>query len=135
MGTFLLGKAGFFLTYGNKKNWNRNLVLTCHILQQSEMKIIKENLILCNRNPLLILKEPFVFIFYFFLKAEAIIPSRGKLILIKKILLFPAEQIFCLVEMSFRNRLLLHVATGTVSCRNQLLMQNLIQANINQISG
>ena len=45
------------------------------------------------------------------------------------------EQIFRLVEMSFRNHLVLCVATVAVSHRDKLLMQNLIPANINLISG
>ena len=54
-----------------------------------------------------------------------------RLILIKKTLLLLVEQIFRLVEISIRNRLLLRVATLTVSCTNKLLMQNLISVNIN----
>ena len=53
----------------------------------------------------------------------------------KKSLLLLLEQIFLLVKMFFRNRLLLCVATVDVSCRNKLLIQNLIPANINLISG
>ena len=49
----------------------------------------------------------------------------------KKSLLLLVEQIFHLAEISFRNRLLLSVATIAMSCRNKLLMQNLIPANIN----
>ena len=45
------------------------------------------------------------------------------------------EQIFCLVEMSFRNHLVLCMATVAVSYRDKFLMQNLIPANINLISG
>ena len=45
------------------------------------------------------------------------------------------EQIFCLVEMPFRNHLVLCMATVAVSYRDKLLMQNLIPANINLISG
>ena len=41
------------------------------------------------------------------------------------------EQIFRLVEISFKNHILLCVVA--VSCRNKLLMQNLIPANINLI--
>ena len=48
---------------------------------------------------------------------------------------FLLEQIFCLVEMSFINHLVLCVATVAVSCRDKLLMLNLISANINLISG
>ena len=39
------------------------------------------------------------------------------------------EQMLCLVEMSFRNHLVLHVSTVAVSCRDKLLMQNLNSAN------
>ena len=39
------------------------------------------------------------------------------------------EQTFSLVEMSFRNRLFLCVATVPVSGTNKLLMQNLIPTN------
>ena len=52
----------------------------------------------------------------------------------KKSLLLLVEQIFRLIEMSFRNQLLLCVATVDVSCGNKLLMQNHISANINLIS-
>ena len=45
------------------------------------------------------------------------------------------EQISRLVEISFRNHPLLCVAIVGVSSRNKLLMQNLILANINLISG
>ena len=45
------------------------------------------------------------------------------------------KQIFRVVEMSFRNHFLLCVATVAMSCRNNSLMQNLIPANINLISG
>ena len=45
------------------------------------------------------------------------------------------EQIFRLVEMSFRNHLLLYMAIVDVSCRDKLLMQNFIPANINLFSG
>ena len=45
------------------------------------------------------------------------------------------EQIFRLVDMSFRNHLILCVATVAVFCRGKLLIQNLIPANINLISG
>ena len=45
------------------------------------------------------------------------------------------EQIFRLVRMSLRNHLLLCVAIVAVSRRNKLLMQNLVPANINLISG
>ena len=45
------------------------------------------------------------------------------------------KQIFRLVEMSFRKHLLLCLATATLFCRNKLLMQHLITANINLISG
>ena len=45
------------------------------------------------------------------------------------------EQIFHLVEMSSRNSLDLHVATAAASCRDKLLMQNIISANIELISG
>ena len=48
---------------------------------------------------------------------------------------FLLEQIFRLVEMSFRNHLVLCKATVAVSCRDKLLMQNLIPANIKLISG
>ena len=48
----------------------------------------------------------------------------------KKLLL---EQIFRLVEMFFTNSLC--VAITAVSCRDTFLMQNLIPANINLISG
>ena len=46
----------------------------------------------------------------------------------KKSLLLPLKQIFRLVEMSFKNHLLLCVATVAVSCRNKLLLQNHIPA-------
>ena len=72
------------------------------------------------------LRKDYYFVFYFFLKVE---PS-GRIILITLL-----EQIFCLVKMSFRNHLVLCMATVAVSCRNKLLMQNLIPANINLISG
>ena len=49
----------------------------------------------------------------------------------KKSLLLLVEQTFRLVEISFRNRFFLYVETVTVSCKNKLLMQNLIPANIN----
>ena len=45
------------------------------------------------------------------------------------------EQVFRLVEMSFRNYLVLCVATVAVSCREKLLMQNLILDTIDLISG
>ena len=41
------------------------------------------------------------------------------------------EQISHLVEMSFRSHLVLCLATVPVSCRDKLLMQNLIPANVN----
>ena len=65
------------------------------------------------------LERTIIVVFHFFLKVE---PS-SRLILLKKSLL---EQIFRLVEMSFRNHLVLCVATVAVSCRDKLLMQNLI---------
>ena len=43
------------------------------------------------------------------------------------------EQIFCLIKMSFRNHLLLCAATVVISCRTNLLIQNLILANIKLI--
>ena len=63
----------------------------------------------------------------FFIKVEPIISSSGKLILTFLLV----EQIFRQVEICFRNHLLLCVATVTVSCKNKLLMQNLIPADIN----
>ena len=42
---------------------------------------------------------------------------------------------FRLVEMIFRKHLVLCVATAAVSFRDKLLMQNVIPANINLISG
>ena len=63
--------------------------------------------------------------FHFFLKAEPIIPSVGVLILIKRYLILFVEQIFRLVEISFRNRLHLCLA------KNKLLMQNIASVNIN----
>ena len=64
---------------------------------------------------------------YYFCRSQ--VEPSGGLILIKNRL----EQIFRLVEMSFRNQLLLCVATVAVSCRNKLLMQNLIPVNIKTI--
>ena len=61
------------------------------------------------------LERTIIFVLNFFLKEE---PS-GRLIFDKKSLL---EQIFHLVEMSFRNYLVLCVATVAVSCRDKLLM-------------
>ena len=52
----------------------------------------------------------------------------------KTFLLLLAEQIFRLVEISFRNSdclLLWQMATVTVSCRSKLLMQSLVPPNIN----
>ena len=46
-------------------------------------------------------------------------------------MLLLVEQIFCLVEISFRNCILLCVTTVIASCRKKLLMQNLISAYIN----
>ena len=43
------------------------------------------------------------------------------------------EQIFCLIKKSFRNHLLLCAATVVISCRTNLLIQNLILANIKLI--
>ena len=45
------------------------------------------------------------------------------------------KQIFRLVAMPFRNHLVLSVATPTVSCGYKLLIENLIPADINLISG
>ena len=45
------------------------------------------------------------------------------------------EQIFRLVEMLFRNDIALCMATAALSCRDKLLMKNLIPANMNLISG
>ena len=47
------------------------------------------------------LERTIVFIFHFFLKVEPIIPSSGRLILIKKNLLLLGEQNFRLIEISF----------------------------------
>ena len=86
-----------------------------HIFQQSEIKIIKQNLIPHNASePIIDLERTIAFIFYFFLKVEPIIRSSGRLILITKSLLLLVKQIFRLVEISFRNRLFLCVATVTV---------------------
>ena len=53
-----------------------------HIFEQSENNVIK-----VKPNFLLsIEKEPLLFVFLFFLKVEPIIPSRGRLIIIKKLL-------------------------------------------------
>ena len=49
---YMVGKAGFSLTYENKRSSNRNLVLMLHIFQQSENIIIKWNLKPCNENRL-----------------------------------------------------------------------------------
>ena len=39
------------------------------------------------------------------------------------------EQMLCLVEISIRNHLVLYGPNVAVSCRDKLLMQNLISAN------
>ena len=77
------------------------------------------------------LRKNFFFAFHFFLKIE---PS-GRLILIKDIYYYYWNRFYRLVEMSFRNHLLVCVATVAVSCRKKLSMQSLILANINLISG
>ena len=56
----------------------------------------------------------------------------GRLLLIKKSLL---EQIFRLVEIFFRNHLVIFVATFAVTYRDKMLMQNLIPPNISLICG
>ena len=43
------------------------------------------------------------------------------------------NRFFCLIEKSFRNNLLLCAGTVVISCRNKLLIQNLILANIKLI--
>ena len=62
------------------------------------------------------LERTIVFIFHFFLKAEPIIPSSGRLILIKKNLLLLGEQNFRLIEISFIMR-----GKRFLSCRKKLL--------------
>ena len=52
----------------------------------------------------------------------------------KKPLLLLLEQIFCLVEMSFGNHLLLCLAIIVVSCRNKLLIENLTQLLIENLT-
>ena len=64
--------------------------------------------------------------YYFCLSFLSKTRTSGRLILIKKPLLKP---IFRQVEMSFRNTLCL--ANVAMSCRDKLLMQNLIPANVN----
>ena len=58
LSVYIVGKAGFSPTHGNKRISNRNLVLMLHIFQQRENKIINLNLIPSNGNRLSIQKEP-----------------------------------------------------------------------------
>ena len=62
IGISMVGKASFSLTQGNKRVF---------IFHQSEIKIIKQNLIPCNENRFSIQKEPFL-VLHFFLKEEII---------------------------------------------------------------
>ena len=75
-------------------------------------------------------RKNFFFVFHFFLKVE----SCGRLILIKDIYYYYWNKFYHLVEIPLRSHLLVCVATVAVSCRKKL-MQSLILANINLISG
>ena len=57
---------------------------------------------------------------HFFLKVEQIIPSSGRLIFLKNVLIL-GEEIFRLIEIFVRNCLLLCVTSVTVSCSKKLL--------------
>ena len=73
-------------------------------------------------------KNHFFYLSFLSINVEPIIPSSGRLILIKNLLLL-VKPIFWLVEIFFRYRLLLCMTNVTVSYRNKLLMQNIVPAN------
>ena len=57
-----------------------------HIFLQSKNKIIKWNVIPLEWEPIIDLERTIAFIFHFFLNVEPIVPSKGRLIIIKNVL-------------------------------------------------